>query len=168
MNHSRVKAFTIMEVTVTMLVAALIITITYTAFSIISRSYDDYLRKQEEMADLTRLDRWLKKDIGRAGLIFRSGNGLRLADSGRVIAYIFEKDLIIRTAGMTDTFRVTPQDLSFRFEQRTVSAAEDTSQRALVDELSFFIPYQDEKIPYHYQKQYSAANLISSQQDAIH
>ena len=51
MNKHRIKAFTIMEVTVTMLIAAILIGITYTTYSIVLKSYNSFTTKNADMAD---------------------------------------------------------------------------------------------------------------------
>ena len=54
--NNKLQAFTIMEVTIAMLLSAIVIGITYTVFSIVSRSYRSYTNKHEEMNRLLLLD----------------------------------------------------------------------------------------------------------------
>jgi len=145
-NDQRLCAFTIMEVTVSMLIAAIVIGIAYTAYSIISRSYTTFKYKNDDLAVLNRVDELLRRDFGKAEMVTRSGNGLLIGDH---ISYEFSPAYIVRNSGTIDTFKVSNLDL------QTVSAGAD-----LIDEVSFTIVFRGERIPYHYRKTYSSADLI--------
>jgi prepilin-type N-terminal cleavage/methylation domain-containing protein len=167
--NTRIKAFTLLEVVVSMIIAALVITIAYTAYQIIHRSYATYQLKNTQMAMLLRLDELLQKDFSRSMLISRTADGLAFTDSSSVIRYTFTAGAVVREGISIDTFRVITQNINLQFESKTLTAfpaEEPESDR--IDELSFNGLYADEIIPYHYHKQYSSENLIEKTPDAIH
>jgi Tfp pilus assembly protein PilE len=165
----RLPAFTIMELTVAMLISAIVIAITYTAFSMVSGSYVSYTAKHNEMAVLIRLDELLKKDFIKADDIYQEQDGVRFLLKQQPISYRFEPGEVIRISTVTDTFKVATDALILSFERQPLSSETSTDQELnRVDELAFSIVYQKEKFPYHYLKQYSSKNLINRNPNAIH
>lgn len=167
MIKKRIPAFTIMEVTVTMLISAIVIGITYTAFSIITRSYHAFDNKHKDMAVVLRLDELLQKDFNRAEIILKDTGGIALMDSSRTIKYRFSPDYILRIGITVDTFKVKSDSVSTIFENNAVNDMGTTEEVNRLDELGLFIILQNEKIPYHYHKVYSSANLINRNSNAI-
>ena len=167
--NTRIKAFTILEVVISMIIAALVITIAYTAYQIIHRTYEAHHLKNAQMAVLLRVDELLKKDFSRSILIRREADGLSFSDSSGTVRYTFASGYLIREGISADTFRVATAQVSLQFEGRALPdypATDPEAERA--DELSFNALYDQEIIPYHYRKQYSSENLITRKPDAIH
>ena len=148
-----------MEITVTMLVVALLIGITYTAYGIISSSFERFNRKQEEIAVLLTVDGLLKRDIAHAGSVVRDAGGLTFFSSFDTVRYEFRPDEIVRIKTRTDTFRVRPLALRCSFEKEPVEPTGNTGD-ARIDELTFKLICQETEIPYHYYKSYSASDLV--------
>ncbi len=167
MSKQRVKAFTILEVTITMLIAAVLIGITYTTYSIVFRSYSSFNHQNQEMAMLVRLDQWLKKDFARADSIQKDTAGIILNGAGRHIKYTFDPDFIIRTETKSDTFQLKTETVTASFENLPVTEVSTDQEHNRLDDLVLDIVFRDEKIPYHYHKLYSSANLINRNPDAL-
>jgi prepilin-type N-terminal cleavage/methylation domain-containing protein len=161
---SKLKAFTIMEVTVTMLVVSILIGITYTAYNIISRSFAAFSSKQEEISALLTVDKLLKKDFSRAGRVVWLDSRLTCFSARDTVWYEFSADNILRAQGTVDTFRVSPLEVLTFFEKQRVLTINETKESGLIDGLSFQLMYQGEKVPYFYHKIYSAEDLINGQQ----
>lgn len=170
-----------MELTVSMLLAALVISITYTALQVVTRSYQSFSQKNQELAELVRLDELLKKDFSVAQGIYKAEGGIRLpgaAPDGSQVSYTFGSQTILRsTALVTDTFKVAPVSIQLRFEGQQVEQQTEEpgtieervpSEAARIDELQLELIYKDEKYPYHYYKRYSSENLINRTQHAEH
>jgi hypothetical protein len=94
-----------------------------------------------------------------------SGTSLRSAD--RIINYKFSPDVMVRTAGIADTFKVKTGDFNATFEGLLVSEVGPSEEQNRLDELDINILFQNEKIPYHYHKQYSSVNLIQRNPNAL-
>jgi Tfp pilus assembly protein PilE len=168
MIKQQVQAFTIMEMTITMLVAAILIGITYTSYSIISKSYLSFTTKNTEMAGLETLDKLLKRDFDRAELIKKDTSGILLESPGHIVKYEFMPDFIVRTSGRLDTFKIKTVEFTTLFEGLPVNEVSSSEEQNRLDQLDIILLFQTEKIPYHYHKQYSSANLIQRKPDAIH
>jgi prepilin-type N-terminal cleavage/methylation domain-containing protein len=168
MNRYQVKAFTIMEVTITMLIASILMGITYSTYSIISRSYLAFNTKNKDMAELQQLDHYLKKDFDRAEFIQKNAEGILLKNNDRIITYSFQPDFVLRISSITDTFKVKNAEINTLFEGLPVDLSGSSDEQNRIDELSVSLLLQNEKIPYHYYKRYSSLNLIQRNADAFH
>jgi hypothetical protein len=172
--NRRLPAFTILELTVSMLLAALVISITYAALQIVTRSYQSFGRKNEELAILVRLDQVLRRDISASQGVYKTEHGIVLpgaAADQASIRYEFDPEAILRkTELVTDTFKVAPAGVRLLFEGKEVQqeTGEDgaPSEASRADELGLELLYKDEKYPYHYYKIYSSENLINRTQHA--
>ncbi|AMR33710.1 hypothetical protein A0256_20875 [Mucilaginibacter sp. PAMC 26640] len=166
MNNMHLNAYTIIEITITMILSAIVISITYTAFGIVSTSYHRYRDEQEGIAEVVQLDRLLKRDFTLSERVSSAADGeVTFTVKNLKVSYNFQPDYIIRTSGITDTFKVASGNLSLNFEDQALRPQGDT---IMLDELSFDLVYKNRSIPYIYHKRYSADELITNQADAIH
>ena len=168
MMKKRARAFTIIEVTIAMLISAIVIGITYTVYSIISRSYNSFNNKNEAIAVVVRLDELLQKDFDRSAYISKDTTGITFQGPNNVVSYKFNPDHIVRTGLITDTFKVTPDSVNAFFEMKSINIPGLSTEENRLDELDLTITFQNEKITYHYRKVYSSENLFNSKADAIH
>lgn len=153
----RIAAFTIMEMTVAMLLAALTVGITYTAYRMISRSYQSYDEKNQRLSVFIRVDQLLKKEVERADRMERTIDGIALDDIGGRITYHFTPGYILREQYSLerDTFYVTGQDLHTFFEGKEI-----TQEGQLLDQVSWTASIESGHFPLIYTKKYSAAVLF--------
>ena len=173
MKIKKLKAYTLLEITVAMLVASLVISVTYTAYGIIDRSYRRYMETQDKVAELQMLDRALRQDFLRATLIHGEGNSVTFSDSSGRTSYLFDEHYIIRSRTGQDTFRLRAGQLLLQFKSLPLATADAPGDNApgtgaLLDELSFTLLENEGEIYYHYHKQYSSENLFNQPPNAIH
>lgn len=159
----RVKAYTILELTIAMLIAAILIGITFTAYGIVSKSYGLFKAKNEAVARLGQLDHLLSRDFNNAELIESDRGHLQIHQSGASeIEYEFGNAFIVRKSISIDTFKIANSNLKFLNQREDISG-----QGGRIDELSFTINFQNVTIPFHYRKQYSSENLINTNNYAL-
>lgn len=171
-NKHRLPAFTLMELTVSMLISAMVIGITYTAYQIVNRSYTTYISRRQEMAMLLRLDELLQKDFNRATGIYRHADEVLFVNDDRPkITYRFTPDYILRTAVGLDTFTVKAENLKTYFQQQSGTDSDSqttTKSSILLDDLSVTVTSNNISYPYRYHKLYSSENLMKINAHAIH
>lgn len=160
MNNNRVKAFTIMEMTVAMLLASIVIGMTYAIYSIVANSYNTFNVKNNKMAIVLRVDELLKKDFLSADLILKNEHGFLFRKGNQLINYEMQSDFIVRSNIAIDTFKVKTDSLSMSFETMPLPDVGESERQSRIDDIKFLVLYENEKIPYNYHKQYSAVNLI--------
>lgn len=163
----RVKAFTLMEVTIAMLISAVVIGITYTSYSIIVKYYGTYHKKNAELAELTTIDHLLRRDFDRADSIRCDTGGLAFSFNGQLIKYEFDTNFIIRKAARIDTFKLETKVTDLFFEGIPIIEGRVIADKKPVDELSFTLIYEKAEIPYHYHKLNSSENLLNNAPNAV-
>lgn len=166
MKKNRVSAFTIIEITITMLISAILIGITYTSYSIIARSYSSFNTKNENLAVVLRLNKLLQKDFDRCEMVLKDSTGLSITFPDHKVKYKFEPDYTVRIGSMADTFKVRSDSVSMQFENSITSDLGANDEQNRLDELRLVFTLQKEKIPYHYYKVYSSVNLFNRNANA--
>lgn len=154
--NKKLPAFTLMEVTIAMLIAGVAIAISFTAYRIVSGAYLTYTKKQERVAVFITADKLMKKDFLNAKRIIRTEAGLSMELQDGTITYELKNDYLLRGQYhlSTDTFKMTLKDINCAFEG--VVAPVGTP----VDECGFKAAVDAQEIPVHYQKKYSAQDLF--------
>lgn len=154
--NRKIPAFTIMEVTISMLVAAIAIVIAFTAFRIVSGSYTGFTKKQEKVAMLTVLDKLLKKDFLSANRIVKLDEGLALQLEEGIVTYTFKENYFVRDqfSLRKDTFKLQVSEPVFLFEANVAESGKP------IDQLNFMTRIDGDPVPLHYHKLYSAQNLF--------
>jgi len=166
--NKKIRAFTIMEVTIAMLLSAIVISITYAVFTIVTHSYHSYQRKHEDMAAVLRLDELLQKDFEHAEIITKDTDGIAFKNGALQTKYRFYKDFVLRTGAITDTLKVKTDSINTSFESITVNTIGTTKEENRIDEFTMLVTLHKEKIPYYYHKIYSSVNLINRKHHALH
>ena len=167
MGGYKLKAFTILEVTIAMLITGSLIAITYTSYSIIVKSYRSFESKNVDMAVLVNLDHLLKRDFEQAETIYKTQDGVSVKKAGSFINYEFKPDYVVRVAARIDTFKVQTEDLNVSFENLPLLDVQETEEQNRIDRLGFTLLYKGEQIPYLYHKLYSSVNLIQRNSNAL-
>jgi hypothetical protein len=119
------------------------------------------------MAAVLRLDELLQKDFNRAEIVMKDTDGIALKDSSRIIKYRFNPDYVLRIGIVVDTFKVKTDSVGMAFENTMINEMKVDEEDKRLDELDLNITLQNEKIPYHYHKIYSSANLINRNPNAV-
>lgn len=120
----RIKAYTLLEVTIAMLITALAVGIMYSSYSLTMKLYAKYADRQRRQSYIAGLSSVLNKDLFRcesAKIINNSEVELR-ESSGKVITYRFLQDCILRNLqdGRSDTFKLAENKVQFFFEGRSL------------------------------------------------
>lgn len=154
--NKKLPAFTLMEVTIAMLIAAIAIAITFTAYRIVSGVYFDFSKKQEKVATLTTIDKLLKQDFMNSRSIVKTTDGIFLEVNKGIVTYSFKENYILRDqfSLRIDTFKLQVNELNFSFENNVVEEGEE------IDLLNFKTQLDGDLIPLQYLKTYSAQDLF--------
>lgn len=167
LNH-KIQAFTIMELTIAMLISAIVIGMMYSAYAIINHSYQSFIDRNGGTATLSLLDQRLNRDISKAESISRYSHTIILKNSHDTVSYQFLPDRVIRKKALADTFKVTSENFNTSFESSPVEADPSQGKEERIDDLQVTLVLDGQKIPYHYHKIYSSVNLFQPLNDAIH
>lgn len=108
MVNKNLKAFSIIEAIVAMAIAAIIIGITFTIFSIISERLLDYKKQNAKTNDLNRFTYLINKDIFDSENVTTIDNHLLFENyTNEKTEYVLEEDKILRyNKELVDTFQI--------------------------------------------------------------
>jgi Tfp pilus assembly protein PilE len=153
----KIKAYTLMEITIAMLLSAVCISMCYSAYGIITGYYKEFGRKNEASAALSSLKQVLARDFLNSKHALREENKIILLSDSITIAYGFESEWITRDLNQQhiDTFKVKSSTLTAYFEHLEVLSA-DT-----IDQVSFNVILSHKTVPIQVRKVYSAENLFN-------
>lgn len=153
----KINAYTLMEVTVAMLLSAICIGIAYSAFDIIGNYYRTFQQKNEKADALLSIREVLSKDFQKSKLVMNTPDGILLEQDSVNINYVFEADRILRQIPSlrTDTFKVVWKDKYAGFEGNEVLEPDTIDLLKLKITLD-----QHSLVPLTFYKHYSAQNLF--------
>ena len=173
-----VPAFTVMEVTISMLVAAIVVAMAYSAYGIIAKSWLGFTEKNRQMAVVLCLDELLRRDFEKATLVEQEQGGILISGGERFVQYQIGPEQVLRISSITDTFKIKPLNLQACFEGKPLEQGQDllgfeqalsqgpgtvagSKEGPLIDEITFSVSLQNAVIPFHYKKKYSAESLMA-------
>ncbi|MBB2145789.1 hypothetical protein GM921_09845 [Pedobacter sp. LMG 31464] len=154
----KIKAYTLLEVTVAMLLSAICITICYSAYGIIGKYYTVFQAKNQQATEVLGLKQVLARDFLKSRFVLKSEDGFELIRDSVLIRYSFSAGHVLRQLNTlhTDTFHLEPSELLCFFEGRPVDVP-DT-----VDQVQFKLSLaKGVRIPLQVNKVYSAENLVN-------
>jgi hypothetical protein len=156
MSMTKIKAYTISEMLVVMLLSAIVISVAYTVLNIFNLQYLNYKNTRDDIYNLDLLDRLMVVDFSNADNIIKDENRYIFNFPARQVTYAFSDSLISRTENQVED--------RFEFQTKGVSALFfkiEVQPLALVDELRFEIVIKDQNFNFHYQKLYAADVLLN-------
>lgn len=166
MKQPKLNAFTILEVTVTMLVSGILIGMTYTIYVIVSRSFTSFRQKNDKISVVVNLDHVLARDFDLADTILKDTDGILVKKPAGNIKYAFYPDFITRESVKTDTFKVQCTAVTTSFEDIPLNDLQTDNEKNRIDGLDFVLLFDGKQIPCAYRKIYSSADLINRMPDA--
>ena len=159
MKHSKLASFTLIEMVLAMMLAAIVIGMAYTAFTVFTHLYGNYRNKNLQHADVQLFRQILQHDMERAELVTISEGEIRFAglDNAEQVVYRLSADYLLRQKGeISDTLKLKQLSCIASFENRLVSTG-------LVDHLVFRFNYQQSLLPVSSAKKYTSVQLFNYQ-----
>jgi len=155
----KLKAFTLLELVIGMIIGSLVTGFCYSAYSIVSRQYISYKKTRKEITAAMDLNTLLSSDFLDAKSIRYTDNMLHIEKgNGSSPDYLFVDSAVIRTfITRSDTFYVKPVDIKSAFFNE-----ENNETTWLINEFSFNGNVVDESQHFHFYKKYSAETLLTT------
>lgn len=157
MKTKKIEAYTMMEVAIAMLLAAVCMSICYTAYNMIGDYFQAFQKRNASAEEVLTLRRTMEKDILKGKYLIRTESGINILGDSLNITYNFADSAILRKAeGLrTDSFHVSPIEAVFLFEGR------EALELDTVDHISFKLKMEKQRmIPVTIGKMYSAHDLL--------
>lgn len=152
----KLKAFTLLEVIVAMVITAVVVSVAITAFLIIQRQFDAYRERGGKIFQVQQARSYFAKDLADAVTAKSAGAILHLTmPNGQTISYHFRAGVLTRETGLREDTIATGIALpDFGY----VTTKSNTS---LVNRIGFTMTVDERVYPLSFYKQYSAADLIN-------
>jgi type II secretory pathway component PulJ len=154
--NRRLKAFTLFELVIGMLLSAVVIGMVYSGYGIIVKIYDKHLITSRAQSELMMMEATLQRDLDEAVTVQADGQRIQMMDSlgSPAVSYLVSENQLIRNSSLADTFRLDQLTVSFCFESAEV-------QRGLTDQLNMKFSFSEKAQGITIHKKYSAQQLFN-------
>ena len=151
----RIKAFTVFELVLGMLLAAIVIGMAYYASSIFMRIYGSYSQGSYAQSELVLFKKVISKDVERAARVDFLNDELLLKDQqgDLILSYAFSSAYALRRGAAIDTFKLDNLRVKGTFEGAL-------QESGLTDVLVFNFSYADAPVTFLVRKHYAAKDLF--------
>ena len=151
----KLKAFTLLEMIVVMILMGLVTGIAFYAYQIISNQYHSYERSMDQNNQLLLFEKTLMQDISKSEYMEKTTEGFQCVFHDKSIIYAFTGDYVLRTITQPYTFFVTTENDSASFFNKTILSAGDPIQK-----LSFTVLVKEDTLNHVFIKAYGADVLM--------
>jgi len=158
MKWTKLKAFTVIEMIVALILVAIVVSIAFAALSLTNKQLYSFQRRSSTMSDYRLLQNALSQDIRHAERVTGQARTLRCTKDRWQVLYTFEDSVIIRqdTALSTDSFFFKVDAVFMGFE-----GALQQEEGGLIDEIRLFLKQKKEAFIVHQRKSYDAGTLAT-------
>jgi hypothetical protein len=155
----KLKAFTLMELIIGMIVGSIVVGMCYSAYSMIFRQYGDYKKIKQQVNEAMRLQTALSLDFTKCELVEYKQEQLGFTMDSCLVRYQFVQPLIIRSEReVSDTFHFEGTGARPGFLE--------PGNEGIISSFSFEAVILGEKELFNYSKDYSAAFLMQHSKPA--
>ena len=151
----KLRAFTLMELLVGMIVSSIVISFGYATYSLIYKQYRSYRIIKNELADVSQLSFILNNDMANAEMVSLKENLLSIDRKDKLpLLYDFNDSIVLRKENdICDTFKIAPSAVTAGFIF--------PDQKAIVKYFSFEAKVLGEIEHFVFSKNYSAEILMN-------
>ncbi len=139
MFHKQLKAFTLLELLVGMILSGIVLTATFTAYRITTKQYETYREKSKSITEISFFVSQLQVDFSNATTITQhSENTIHLQSDKRKLEYIFSAKHVLRNDfQQIDTFHVAVQGIESLYKSQKVN-----DENSELDELHIRVTFE--------------------------
>jgi hypothetical protein len=154
-NKKMTSAFSIVEAIVGMAITAIIMSIIFVVFSIVTERMMDYKNQNELICDINRLTYSVNKDVFENEKMTVIDNEITFKGySGEIIKYSFLEDYALRNNEIfIDTFKI-------KLNQITIDTVKSKSEQFVFQKLKFIIELNENKMDLKFYKRVYANELL--------
>jgi prepilin-type N-terminal cleavage/methylation domain-containing protein len=153
----KIKAFTLMELLVGMVIGSIVIALGYSTYAIIYKQYSSYKKTKQQVVETIQLNTIMSTDFINSDVITYSNDKLILNKNNSALEYQFNDSFITRTQHeLTDTFKVG----AINILTKLVDAKESNFQ-SLITNFTFDVVVLESTEHFTFAKTYSAETLMT-------
>jgi prepilin-type N-terminal cleavage/methylation domain-containing protein len=148
MIRKRIKAFTLVELMVVMIIATLLSGIIYVSLQMVYKNSRMYTERRGRLTETRMMMAALRRDFDRSVTWRESGSEVTCMREEHSITYTFNSTSIVRTVGMhRDTAYCTVEETAFYYQAQPV-----TANHAPVDEMEVTVVLFKERLSFNIYK----------------
>jgi len=153
----KIRAFTLMELLIGMIISSILITFCYSSYTIIYKQFLTYKKIKNELTETIQLNSVLNNDFANSKSMYFNKNSLYMNRSISPLEYSFSENYILRIEReVIDTFHITAKDITVNYFKESAN-----SPLFFVNELSFSAMILNEKERFNFSKNYSAETIMN-------
>lgn len=120
-KYKALKAFTILELVIGLVISSIVISMVYVIYENISKQMIEYSLQQEELMEYNQFQSILFKDIKLAKeLVIIDQKHIRLDMQSKQIDYFFYRDNIVRKSNAKETFNLKVLGVEFNNREKVL------------------------------------------------
>lgn len=168
MNYStshdtiKIKAFTLLELLVVMVLTIIVTAIAFNAYLIMQQQYISFKSRQNKVLDFQFFNTVLAKDFQSEGLIKRDGQQVIFYQPVHNIIYDFDENKILRSQ---QTITKNKDTISFDHKGFKTYFQSDIVNKGLIDSMVLSIDFFRTSQQLIFKKKYSSEELIKGKED---
>lgn len=158
MKRTKLKAFTIIEMIVALILMAIVVSIAFAALSLTNKQLYSFQKRFDTMSDYRLLQNALSQDMQHAESVTREAHTLRCINDQQQVLYTFEDSVVVRqdAASSTDSFFFQVDSVFLGFEGTL-----QQKEGGLIDEIRLSLKRKEEAFTVHQRKNYDASTLTT-------
>ena len=155
----KLKAFTLMELLIGMIISSIVISFCYMSYSMIYKQYMNYKAVKVELVEALELNSVLNSDISKAEkIVFDNNKLILIKEENKSFEYNFlEKYILRKTGEVVDTFNLIPLNIVSK------QIASVSSSSALIEFFSFDANVLGDKEHFQFFKSYDAKTIMDNE-----
>lgn len=148
MIRKRIKAFTLVELMVVMIIATLLSGIIYVSLQMVYKNSRMYTGRRERLTEMRMMIAALRRDFDRSVTLRETSNEIKCVGEKHAITYTFTSNFIVRTVDMhRDTTFCDIEEIAFYYQAHLVEG-----NHAPVDEMEVTVVLFKEKLSFNIYK----------------
>lgn len=157
--NKSIKAFTIFELLISMTLTGILVAFAFTSFNMMQKLFNDYTKQSSFISDINQLHSALFYLSNKASGIEKLDDQHLLfkSDSSTTQLIMEEKNILLKFASHTDTFKLEPKDATI-----TLLTMSNKLPSNLVEKFDCEVFYKTQKFHVSFQKQYDAQPILKS------
>jgi prepilin-type N-terminal cleavage/methylation domain-containing protein len=158
-TNKKIKAFTMIELLITMTLSAILVVFAYMGYNQIQQLFINYTVQSKFISDYNQLNKALFLIANQSQTIEKNGeHSLNFkTDSNTVELEIAEKNILLKFKSHTDTFTLEPKDPEFDF----LKTGNGTPSN-LIQNFNCNITFKTQKFRVSFHKDYDAASALKA------
>nr|WP_321355533.1 prepilin-type N-terminal cleavage/methylation domain-containing protein [uncultured Draconibacterium sp.] len=155
----RIRAYTLIELTVSLIVGSLLIIFIWTGYYFITKHYNEWNNKNQWVREIALLDQQLRSDIKKADVVLNNRNEINIYTEDTIkLTYMINDNSIIRnTNGRRDSFALNITNINYKYLELNEEKSSTVSSINIILQLN-----EEEELKLVFSKEYDSKFIYNS------